>query len=381
MYVYYSIPYANTILNMEHIHDPNEHFQFNRLSLTTPAAISGGNYFIKYLIDGEPLYIQPPKCLTKQGIGKAGKRMFCDFIYTNENDTFIRWIEDLQNYSQTYIYDNRTNWFESNLEMHDIENSFTPPLRIYKSGKCYTLRTNIPTQLGVCNLKIFDESNNIIPIDNIIASTSALTILEIQGIRCSARSFQIEIEVKQMLVLSPITLFEKCIINVGIRRPDTLSESNELPITPLKLEDMDIEDTLEKPEICAQSSTPEIEDTISSDIDTIGDIETTIEPKSDNDISKSSDEHVDDIILDSQLDLDLEASMATTEPITIRNRNDVYYDMYRDAIKQATVARKLAISSYMEAKRIKNTYMLDEILEEDNVLEKCDINLEDESST
>jgi hypothetical protein len=73
--------------------------------------------------------------------------------------------------------------------------------------------------------------------------------------------------------------------------------------------------------------------------------------------------------------------MATTEPITIRNRNDVYYDMYRDAIKQATVARKLAISSYMEAKRIKNTYMLDEILEEDNVLEKCDINLEDESST
>jgi hypothetical protein len=45
--------------------------------------------------------------------------------------------------------------------------------------------------------------------------------------------------------------------------------------------------------------------------------------------------------------------------------------MYKDAKRKAKEARDLALSSFLEAKRIKNTYMLNEIdsdsdLEEDN---------------
>ena len=36
--------------------------------------------------------------------------------------------------------------------------------------------------------------------------------------------------------------------------------------------------------------------------------------------------------------------------------------MYREAIKRARLARDLALSSFMEAKNIKNKYMLDESL-------------------
>jgi hypothetical protein len=35
--------------------------------------------------------------------------------------------------------------------------------------------------------------------------------------------------------------------------------------------------------------------------------------------------------------------------------------MYREALKKAKIARDFALSSYLEAKHIKNTYMLDEI--------------------
>ena len=35
--------------------------------------------------------------------------------------------------------------------------------------------------------------------------------------------------------------------------------------------------------------------------------------------------------------------------------------MYKEARRKAKMARDLALSSYLEAKRIKNTYMLDDI--------------------
>jgi hypothetical protein len=45
----------------------------------------------------------------------------------------------------------------------------------------------------------------------------------------------------------------------------------------------------------------------------------------------------------------------------LRKRNDVYYEMYREARRKAKVARDLALSSYIEAKRIKNAYLLKDI--------------------
>mgnify|MGYP000867860067 CR=1 FL=1 len=49
------------------------------------------------------------------------------------------------------------------------------------------------------------------------------------------------------------------------------------------------------------------------------------------------------------------------EPVSLRKRNDVYYEMYREARRKAKVARDLALSSYIEAKRIKNAYLLKDI--------------------
>ena len=47
--------------------------------------------------------------------------------------------------------------------------------------------------------------------------------------------------------------------------------------------------------------------------------------------------------------------------------------MYREARRKAKIARNLALSSYLEAKRIKNTYMLEDI--DDS--EESDLDLED----
>jgi hypothetical protein len=42
--------------------------------------------------------------------------------------------------------------------------------------------------------------------------TDVLVILEFKGIRCSARDFHIEIELKQMMIIKPVQLFANCAI-------------------------------------------------------------------------------------------------------------------------------------------------------------------------
>jgi hypothetical protein len=73
------------------------------------------------------------------------------------------------------------------------------------------------------------------------------------------------------------------------------------------------------------------------------------------------------------IDLD---SLTDQENVVIKKSNDVYYEMYREACRKAKIARDLALSSYLEAKRIKNTYMLEDLtdsdesdLEQDSVIE------------
>ena len=165
---------------MGEIYDTNDTFDFDKLSLSNPTSVgggSGGTFFIRYLINNSHFYIQPPKCYTKQGIIKSGKKLYTDLIFTNENENFVRWIENLESYSQKYIYSNRREWFEGDMEIHDIENYFTSVLKIYKSGKYYTIRANIQTVLGKPILKIYDEDENNVAFESLNDKTAVITIL------------------------------------------------------------------------------------------------------------------------------------------------------------------------------------------------------------
>lgn len=325
---------------MEGIYETNSDFDFSKLTLTTPTVMSGGNYFIKYLINGSPLYIQPPKCKTKGGISKGGKRMYCDLLFTNENENFIRWMEDLENYTCNYIFNNREKWFETDMELHDIENYFTSPLKIYKSGKFYLARTNINVRLGKISLKIYDESEEPVDPESIGENTNVVTILEVQGIKCSARSFQIELEVKQMMVVkSNDELFEKCLL-----------KTNDKPIQkiapPVDLEENDLTPVgLETTENAMLNQT---EPSVS---------ESPIQ-ESPAALEETSQKLTSDEISEYEIDLD---KVEELEEVKIKPRTDVYYELYREARRKAKVARKLALSAYLDAKQIKNTYMLNDI--------------------
>jgi hypothetical protein len=354
---------------MSEIFDTNEPFDFNKLVLTKPTPVTGGNYFIKCLVNNGPLYIQPPKCKTRQGILKAGKRFYTDLIFTNEDENLIQWMENLENNCQQFIYNNREKWFDGDMELHDIENYFTSPLKIFKSGKFYIARTNISTVLGKIGLKIYDENENEVPIENINDKTNVMTILEVQGIKCSTRSFQIELEMKQMMVLKPQDLFEKCIIktkSTNIKSSDG-SYNNEIVIeTPIEKEYLEnIEPSLINNEIKIELEQPHLDETIENQINI-----NENEPTQDN-LDKIQPIETDGI---EEVEFNLE-DLETAHEIQIKKRNDIYYEMYREARQKAKVARDLALSAYLEVKRIKNTYMLDDIADSD----ESDLELDEEN--
>ena len=377
---------------MEEIFEPNLKFNFENLTLSPPTSILGGNYFIKFQISGNPLYIQSPKCYTKQGIIKAGKKMYCDLLMSNDHEQFIQWMENLENYSQEYIFKNREKWFETDLEKHDIENSFLSPVKTYKSGKFYTTRTNIPICLGKSSLKIYDENEQDVNIELIKDNTNIIAIMEVQGIKCSARSFQIEIELKQIMVLKPKNLFEKCIIKSS-QSIDTLTQpvSTQLSNVPFNL-DENITYTLSPENLIKLDSSKSVNDTkINNDLES-NNLESNNLESNDlesNDLESNDLESngEDDIFAHNNFNSIKNSSNLTeveftldelpeNDVIQLKKRNDVYYQMYKEAKKKAKIAKNLALSTYLDAKRIKNTYMLDEIDDDSDL----DSNFDDENN-
>jgi hypothetical protein len=197
---------------MDDIFDTNADFQFDKISLITPTSISGGIHFSKILINKKQLYIQSPKCKTKQGIVKTGKKIHTDLVFSNDDEEFIQWIQMLELTVRKHIYINREKWFDMDLDEDDIESYFTPTVKIFKSGKQYIMRVNVSQRIGSSPLKIYDENELDVDMESIHENTPIITILEIQGVRCSSKNFQIDVELKQIMVLKPVNLFEKCII-------------------------------------------------------------------------------------------------------------------------------------------------------------------------
>jgi hypothetical protein len=164
-------------LTMAKIYDTSD-FPLKDVRLGTPFN-KGGVYFIKMSVSNTPMYIQPPKCMIKQGFIKSGKKIFCDLIFSIEDNSFLAWLEQIEEIAKTQIYENRAKWFETELDEHDIENSMASPYKMYKSGKLYIIRANVPNTLGKSDLKIYDESEREIFHEDLKEDTNVITILEL----------------------------------------------------------------------------------------------------------------------------------------------------------------------------------------------------------
>lgn len=352
---------------MDDIFETNADFPFNKISLITPSSISGGVHFSKIRIDKKQLYIQSPKCKTKQGIVKSGKKIHTDLVFTQDDEEFIQWIEMLELTVRKHIFTNRDKWFDMDMDEDDIESYFTPTVKIFKSGKQYIMRVNVTQRVGSSPLKIYDENEMDVETDAINETTSIISILEIQGVRCSAKSFQIDVELKQIMVLKPVNLFEKCIIKS--KEKDLVKPVSKVLKTPNVEEEPLIREDPIKTFVSAEPNKTIVEEK---------EEEKEKEEEEENEepiiIQEEEEEEEEPIlviepmvneysdILEINLDVD---EIENSETIHLKEKTEVYYQMYKEARQKAKLAKSLALSSYLEARRIKNLYMLEDIDDSD----------------
>ena len=352
---------------MDTIIEPTIDYDFSKLYLGPPSTLAGGAYFTRIMYNtNKQLFIQSPKSLTKQGFIKSGKKVYADLMFDNNDTVFINWIENLETKCQELIFSKGQSWFETKLEKEDIETAFTSPFKIFKSGKFYLLRVNVKQ-----NVKIYDENDQIVNNDDVTADKMLISILEIQGIKFTSRNFQIEIELKQAMVVSPDPFLDECFIKKPIKKQNINDIKNDIPIEeksidldtfidnsvknltennnvqpPLEKEPINLEVSFEEPKKISPHD--ELEEA-----NIVLDVEELVKEPEDPTMLK-------------EMDFTLENNLET---ITLKKPNQVYYEIYKKAREKAKEAKKHAILAYLEMKNIKKTYMLDDIDESDSEFE------------
>ena len=134
--------------------------------------------------------------------------------------------------------------------------------------------------------------------------------------------------------------------------------------------------SLEEEESVSIIETPEEEDIPNEEEDIPKEEEEEEIPKEEEEESKEIPEEDDTIVLEESLEpveFDFNSdSINDEETVSIKKPNAIYYEMYKEALKKAKMAKELALASYLEAKNIKNTYMLDDLDDSDLEEESLD---------
>jgi hypothetical protein len=375
---------------MENIIEPNELFDFTKLTLAHPSGIQGGAYFTKIENNLNPLYIQTNKSLTRQGFIKTGKKYHVDLMFDKNSEVIINWFENLEEKCRKLIYDKRDEWFQNKLEESDIESAFNSIIRVYKSGKFYLVRANVKNNhLQQPSIKIYNEKEQTLTMEDIKSETPIISILEIQGIKFTSRNFQFEIEIKQVMVLNEEPIFDNCLIKKNNRQQTQNEPIVENVIVNKPLEEFyktfdEIGETLTKDPFKEQTKLNEPEQTeIKQNVErlennAISELDELVLDElinSENDKSDAFDldfvdldkieEEEDDPNELKECDLNL-GQGNSLETITLKKPNQVYFDLYKEARKKAKSAKKNAILAYLEAKNIKKTYMLENMDQSDS---------------
>lgn len=372
---------------MEYIVKPKPDFDFNNLSLVQPISVQGGAFFTKMLNNNKSFYIQTPSSKTKQGIIKSSAKKFhCDLMFDKTNEDLVEWFEKLEEKCQSLIYDKSNEWFEDKIEKADIESAFTSCIRVYKSGKYYLVRCGIKSnnETKEPNIKIYDENESIIEFTNVTNETNIISIIEIQGIKFTSKSFQIELVLKQILVLNNEPTFSSCVIKkeIGsVNKQENIDndlatnnldkESNDLEILvdTNKLEDKEnfSDSLLENKNLDDLEEESFIENNEENENIETSNLEKNIEES--GDLKSNNDDNIFDTSFSlEEIDSDF-IKIDEDSNITLKKPSDIYLDLYNETLNKAIEAKNEALKAYLEAKHIKNTYLIDSNLDENIDLE------------
>jgi len=390
-------------------------FDFENIKLKTPKALQGGTYSAKLVLNDKPVIIQTPKCKTKNGIHNTSKNAYCDLLMNIDHNEFIESLEKFQEKMRSLILENGDDWFHESPTIDEIEYNWNNSIRPYKK-KNFLIRTFISKNkaLNKFNLQIYNSNGELIEdTENINSDNTVVCILELQNLKFSSQSFHLEIILRQVMVIKEEPLFNKCLIKLDNKKTENTETEDKIITTQQLSESNNIEDAVEDT-VENNNTNDDNNNTDDNNKTTDNNIleksvkQSEVSEEESEDESDQSDEESDNENIDisknninnletSKVNLvineepptektpisnvveieDNEKKPKTLEKMTeleeinlnidnestikLKNPNEVYLDIYRAAKQKAKQAKKQAIKAYLEAKKIKDLYLLDSI--------------------
>uniref|UniRef100_A0A6C0CPN0 Uncharacterized protein n=1 Tax=viral metagenome TaxID=1070528 RepID=A0A6C0CPN0_9ZZZZ len=211
-------------------------FPFEKMVLGQPQAMQGGgSYFTKLTVDNLPILLQMPKCNMKNGIIKTKRVTYCDLMYGKNNyeKLLSEWVEKLEETCQNLIDNKKHLWFSNELSRDDLETMMSSLVRLYRSGSKALMRTYIDTSRRNGNLKchIYDENERILDSDKVTDKSVVIPLIQIEGIKFTSRSFDVELKLVQLMVLEEteeIIFNKNCMIKRRSPVPEKVKLENTL---------------------------------------------------------------------------------------------------------------------------------------------------------
>lgn len=379
--------------------EENNSFDFSKISLSPPILQNGNFYVMNLLLNiTKDVIIQPPKCLTKNGINKIGKKYYCDLIFETFNEPFFNLIENLEAKCHQIISSKSKIWFQTKMTIEEVKEAFNNTIQPSKTGKYFTVKTIIESSQTNDEplISIYDEENTLCEYKeiSITSNTHIIPVLKIKGIKFNTgpgktSAFQFICELPQLMLAYSPNIFNKCLINknisntYGILNYEYKNNNSEFlneDDSKDNLEENHEEQNEENREANSQEKQEEIMKKSGKDIleepntdflnndnykDDIEEFELHYNSINENDVNEIMDkDSIQEIKNVKPLDL---------EPLILKNPSTIYYKIYQDARNKAKEAKKNALIAYLEAKKIKNTYMIEDNQYSDNEIDN-DIN-------
>ena len=367
-----------------------DEYDYSSIKLSSPSVQAGNNYYTNITIGDidKHLYIQFPKCLTKAGYVKNNSKSYTDLIFSASDTRIIKWLENLETYLQNEIYKRREQWFDTEISLDDIQELMTPIMRSYKSGKNVLIRCNIKNH----KCSVYDENEVLLDLEKFTTDREIIPLVSINGVKFSSRNFAIELNLSQIMIISSKDELEKnCLIKSSsiqkLREQKPVSANPEiiLPVSNKSADDViDIyDDTIdslgnnikdsESVTLDVQNHEDDKEDQQENNI--LLDISDKIEPlhpesKKVNSVVSSQTSVLDneaDILDEIDLDsLDIEGSpldveKSSDDKINIKDPQEIYYEIYKNALVKANTLKRNPIEAFLNAKNIKSKYNLKDI--------------------
>jgi len=391
----------------------NSNFDFKTATLADPQPLAGqaGFYFTQLSVGekNKSLCLQLPECVTKQGVIAIKNAKYMDLMFERDNHTdLMRWIEKLEYTCQDIIDTKKELWFQTELTRDDIETMMTQITRLYQSGKYGLMRVFIDANKPGQKCIAYDENEKGFDLDILEANKPIIPLVMIEGVKFSSRSFEISLKLVQVMIMGKYENKSSCLIKrpeqkqpsaildkprpvVTIPKPIVVqapivqapSKTVQAPIvqapsktitmqaitkpilakTPIKImQEPSVTQTIKtnvnesktqkfiKPinMLRDKGETP-LKPIIKNNINIQPPPQPQLEPPTINLIKKNDIEEVN-------INFD-----ELSDSISLKNPNEVYYEIYNIAREKAKQCRMKAIEAYLEAKQIKTKYMLHDL--------------------